>query len=243
MTIALRIAYPRFVERARTQDVTAEVWDGASGAAVTAATYTLYDDVGNKAVDGATATPGAGGVVSYELNATAIPATKAYSTRWREQWDVTVDGTVYTLRRDVHLIPLALYPVATVADIETRYTELRHKYPDGRDSWQHVIDEAWKQIVGRIVSDGKQPSRIISPWSLRGVHAELALCLAWRESSVYNPGGQFGELADAHCEMYEKLWAALSFEYDLDDDGDADEVAAAQGPIVATAGNLRRWRR
>ena len=239
--IAARFGYPQFIERAKTQSVTVEVWDGSSWAAVTAATYTLIKPDGTKAVDAATATPGASGVVSYELNATAIPATEAYSTRWREQWDVTVDGTVYTLRRDAHLIPLALYPTATTADIERRYTKLRHKYPDGRDSWQHVIDEAWEQIVGRLISDGKQPSRIITPWSLKAPHAELALCLAWRETSVYNPGGRFDELAQAHCDRFEELWAALVFEYDTDDDGDADEQESAHGPVLATAGRKRGY--
>ena len=237
--IASRFQFPRFIERAKTQAVIVEVWDGSGYANPTAAAYTLYRSDGTKAVDGAAADSIVGGIATYTLDASAIPTTVAYSTRWREEWAVTVDGTEHTLRRDVHLIPLALYPVVTVADIEVRYTELRRLLPQNRDSWAHVVDEAWQQIVGRLVSEGKQPGRIISPWSLRESHVELALCLAFREVSIYNPNGQYQALADHHCERFDMAWAGLKFEYDIDDDGDADENVAPGGPILATSANIR----
>ena len=61
-----------------------------------------------------------------------------------------------------------------------------------------VIDEAWRQILGRLIAKGRMPYLILDPWSLREIHLETTLGLIFRDFASSMGEGRYLELAESH---------------------------------------------
>lgn len=228
---------PQFLERAKAQTLVLSLFRGGSQVAITSGTVDVIREDGTKVIDGAAVTVDASGSATYALLAGDTTTSDAFSTRWRVEWTVVVDGETITYREDAHLVRTSPYFSIGEADLLRRHSDLASLYPEGRTSWQHAIDEARDVIWGRLMADARYPYLIVSQWSLREPGLCLALSLVCRELSSYTNGrGRWADLAAHYQACFETLWAGLNFEYDDDQDGDADRREGAQAVVTLTQG-------
>jgi len=232
---------PNFYRRGFTNALSLVVRDG-SGEAATVASGTITVREGTRvAVDGAAITPGASGEATYSLLSTAVPDTLPYSTRWSEQWDLTLDdGTVLSYVRDAHLVRAKPEPRIDAADLLRRHSDIATQYTLAQA--QVFVDEAWDTIIGRMVSDGRYPQHVLSTWALAEPHMLLSLAFLFRSASTYTAGGgKYATLATEYAAEFESLWGKVSWMLDTDEDGVADGSTAAAEPVVLLFEPPPRW--
>lgn len=235
-TYSARFSTPDWIGRATDQTLALPVYRDGALAAPASGTFTLTDPAGAVVVSAAAVTVSAS-VATYSLAAATVPATLNLSDRWLETWSLVMpDGRTYPFRRDAALVRARLYPVVTDLDLTRLHTELREWMAQDASSLQNYIDAAWDDVLLRLMEDGRYPSLVLSPWSLRGAHTWLALAYAFRDyaSSAAGSADKYGPLAAHYLEEYGKAWSRLRFTYDIDEDGvvDDEEQGVAAEPVL-----------
>jgi len=237
-----RIPFPDFLERARTQLVKLEVYRDGALAAPSSGTVSIYDESDTAIVDAAAVTV-VSSVAQYSLSAATIPATTPVGEGWRIEWALVMpDGITHTFRRSAALVLRALYPVVTDVDLTAMYTDLADLRPTALSSFQGYIDEAWRQILGRLIGKGRMPYLILDPWSLREIHLETSLALIFRDFASSMGEGRYLELAESHKKEAAFAWNGLTFQYDEDHDGKADTQRRKGAEPVVYLSNAPRTR-
>ncbi len=244
---------PQELERGRTQAVTYPLYRDGELVAPSSGTYTLFEigqgsdaAADGKLVDAANVTI-TGSVATYSVTSAVLAATLTLGEGYREEWELTIDGIVFTFERPAALIRKRLYPVISDLDLEARYKELRTiKTRDPyTGTWQPFIDEAWTIIRGRLLREGHLPYLIRTPHSLREIHLHLTLQLICMDFySGLDEASKWLELADRHEKAYAHEWGQAQFGLDYDKDGaqdDADKLTAARRPIYANATGHTRY--
>ncbi len=238
-----RIAYPDLLERARTQTVSLEIYRSGALVAPSSGTFTLYDSASAEIVPAAAVTI-AGGIATYSLGASSLPATLALGRGYREAWALVLDGVTRTYHRDAALVLHAAFPVITDADLTGLYSDLDRHLASGTTTFQPKIDEAWKRIVGRLEQMGVLLEHVITSWSLREVHLELTFHLIALDFHRAQ-GGRWGELAGSHKKEFEIALGRMSFVRGTGGTGQADSDdrrAANKGVTYVNASPLTSWR-
>ena len=238
-----RIPFPDYLERNRSQTVKLEVYRDGALAAPSSGTFTLYDDSDEEVVSAAAVTI-ASSVAEYTIPALTLPTSKAVGEGWREEWALLMpDGVIHTFRRSAALVLKNLYPVITDLDLTALYTDLGDLRPASLTSFQGYIDEAWRQVLGRLIAAGRFPYLILDPWSLREIHLETTLALIFRDFASSLGQGQYLELAESHKKEASFAWKTLTFQYDEDHDGkpDSKRRRAAEPVIYLSNAPRTRW--
>ena len=239
-----RISIPEYLERNRAQVVSLEVYRDGALAAPSSGTFTLFDAQGAEVVSAAAVTV-SGSIAQYSIPAATLPTTKAVGEGWLSEWALVMpDGITHTFRRSSALVLRALYPVITDLDLLALYTDLNLLRPSGLSSFQGYIDEAWRQVLGRLISKGRFPYLIVDPWALREIHLETTLGLIFRDFASSIGEGRWLALAENHKKEASFAWQALTFQYDEDHDGQPDggERRKSAHPVVYLSNAPRtRW--
>ncbi len=237
-----RVAYPDYLDRGRTQQVSLPLYRDGSLVPPSSGTFTLYDTGSTVLSTGAVTVTG--DVATYEILAADLPDTLAHGHGYREEWELALpDGTTRTYRRDAALVRQAPHPVITDADVEATYTDLARQRASGTTTWQGYIDEAWRRILGRLEGQGVFPESIVSSWSLREVHLELVYHLISLDFAK-SQGGRWLDLAQQHKKEFELAWARLRFVTSTDDEGVADStdlLAANKGVTYCNRAPATSW--
>jgi len=238
-----RVAYPDYLQRGRAQVVSFPLYlngELASPMSIPASTFRLYSPDGQLLVEGTVDV--VDDVATYSLTAGDLPATLSLGQGYREEWAIVcADEVPRTFRRDAAVVRYAAYPVVTDADLLGVYSDLNRQLKAGTTTFQAYIDEAWKRILGRLVSQGVFPEKVVESWSLREVHMELTLhlvCLDCHRAS----GGRWIELASTHKKEFEMAWGRLTFK---ESDGDGNEGSATRYSVprvtFSNASPRRTW--
>lgn len=239
-----RIPFPDYLERARAQLVTLEVYRDGALVAPSSGTFTLYDAAGSPVLDGVAVTI-ASSRAQYSIGAGSLPSTLPVGEGWQEEWSLTfADGVTRIFRRSAALVLRAIHPVITDADLLACYSDLDDLRPSDMTSYQAAIDEAWRQIVGRLVGKGRFPYLILDPWSLREIHLETTFSLIFRDFASSVGEGRYLELAESHKKTAASAWRQLSFQYDKDHDGrpDGQGKRTSYEPVIYLSNAPRgRW--
>jgi len=138
----------------------------------------------------------------------------------------------------------AARPTLTDDDITAVYSDLARHMATGDTTFQPKIDEAWKQILGRLEMQGVFPDHIVTYWSVREVHLQLALYLTLLDFSS-RQGDRWAEMAEAHKREFEMAWARLRFRKSTTDTGLQDDdgmKSAGEGVTHTNASPRRSWR-
>jgi hypothetical protein len=239
-----RIPFPDFLERGRAQLVTLEVYrDGALDAPVSG-TFTLTDAAGVAQVDAQAVTISASRA-QYSIAALTLPSSLPLGEGWQEEWALVFsDGVERIFRRSASLVLRSIHPVITDADLLACYSDLDDLRPSDQTSYQTSIDEAWRQIIGRLVGRGRRPYLILDPWSLREIHLETTLSIIFRDFASSIGEGRYLDLAESHKKTAASAWRQLTFQYDSDHDGKADgrgRRTAAEPVIYLSNAPRGRW--
>lgn len=224
-----RVAYPDYLQRGRAQIVSFPLYiDGelAAPAAIPEGAFRLYSPDGQLLVEGAVVVTSE--IATFSLTAGQLPSTLSFGQGYREEWELTcADSVRRTFRRDAAVVRYAAYPVVTDGDLLGVYSDLNRQLKAGTTTFQAYIDEAWKRILGRLVSQGVFPEKVVESWSLREVHMELTLhlvCLDCHRAS----GGRWIDLASTHKKEFEMAWGRLTFK---EADGDGNEGSSTRHSV------------
>ena len=239
-----RIPFPDYLERGRTQLVTLEVYRDGALEAPSSGTFTLIDASGVEQVSAA-AVSVVGSRAQYSISAGTLPDTLPLGEGWQGVWSLVFsDGVTREFVRSGALVLRALHPVVTDADLLACYSDLDDLRPANMTSYQGPLDEAWRQLIGRLVGKGRFPYLILDPWSLREIHMEITLSLIFRDFASSVGEGRYLDLAESHKKTAASAWRSLTFQYDSNHDGRPDGSGDRKGaePVIYLSNAPRgRW--
>lgn len=220
--------------------------DGAPVSAPSAATYTLRDAAGT-AVTGlsaAVATPAVGGA-SIAIGASVLD-NESYSSDYTETWALTMGGVVYLFDRVAVICRVPPIAPLTVADLQRAHPDLVGDWllPSGLTSWQPFIDEAFDELIARLLEHGTGP-HLIASWSVvRRVLKRMALLEIATHLAMSRDGSTrwadlaavLGASADEPRSV-EAAWASLFVRLDRDENGavDTDDDLQSRPGVYAAA--------
>lgn len=238
MALSIAQSLPYFLERAKTQTISAPLYTAGALVAPTQAgsTVSVFDESGTAIVSAAAVTV-TGSIATYQISAATLPATLSLSSRWRVRWSLIVSGEAHTFEVEAHLCRTVWYPTIVESDITTdSHPELASLRPSGATSWASHIDAAGEDIQRMLLADERRPYLVLSQWSLWEPHRLKALTRIFRALSVQTgPGSRYDALANQYAEDFRTAWAGLKFAYDYDADGlkgGGDEQSVAAVPVV-----------
>lgn len=245
---SVRVAYPTYLVRGRTQTVSLPLYRSGALFAPTqsGSTFALLKPDGSTEVVAAAAVTVSGSIATYAVAAASLPSTLTLGHGYREKWTLVISGETdpRIYYRDAALVLHAAYPVLTDADLAGVYADLTDQLPSGTTTFQAYIDEAWKRILGRLESQGVFPEHVVTSWSLREVHMELTLHLIALDFAR-SAGGRWLELAASHKKEFEMAWQRLRFVKGSGADGQADDdtqTPANKGVTFMNASPRTSWR-
>lgn len=217
--IVTRFSTPRLIVRDVAQTLTFPVYEEDALSEPTSGTYTLYKGT-TSTLTGAVVV--ASEVATFDVTAIAL-ADASYDVDYHEDWDLLIDGQEYKFRRDVYVVRRDLYPVLTDQDLIRLHSDFALLMPSTMDSYGSYRDEAWDQILGRLIGLGNLPQLITNSWAFRTPHLWLTLHLICTDFSTEEAGtGKWTKLSEKYFERYTDEWDQLQLRYDTDEDGVAD---------------------
>ena len=215
-----RFLTPAYLERDRSTYLSLGVYTAGALAAPSVGEIQIYDASNTALVADDTAVRIRSSVANYTLESSVV-SSKSLGAGWRVEWSLTMpDGYVHVLRQDAALVRVRLAPVITDADLLARHTDLTNLRPANQSSYQGYIDEAWRDVLGRLEAAGRRPYLVISPEALRPVHLFTTLELIFRDfAGSGDPTNKWTMLAEHYSKEGERGWAHLSLVYDETDSG------------------------
>lgn len=247
-TISTGQTIPHFIQRETDNVIYLSLFSDAQPATPEdGATVSIYDGQGKAIVTDGDVTEGLPS--SYTISASVLPDTVPFSERWVVEWTGSYADTEFLIREDAHLVLRKISPVVSEATLIQRHFDLANLRPKGRTSWQPEIDNAWIDVVVRLLSQGQMPYLAMNPWAFREAHMFGALAIIFREISTHaSGGGKYADLAMQYAAAAEASWSRMNLVYDTSQEGVAGSADAAQAtPVVMlTTGNRssfgwRRW--
>jgi hypothetical protein len=212
---------PYLLERGALQTIEAPIRYGSAGSLVAPAsgTITINRPDGTALVSGAAVTVSS----STATYAVTPAASETLGAGWDVLWTLTIGGVVYpTFRQSAYLVKYVPPMVISARDLYTRIPELEHRVPQAQDDtdrggtgtgWQPQIDEAYYELIRRLLSDGREPWKIREVTGYRDwlLTRALQLCVG---TISFGPDSAWAQQSKAlHFEM-QRASAALRFQYD-----------------------------
>ena len=219
-----RVRVPVVFERAA--DVTTIITLDLGGTPVAPteakSTYTLLSPTGAAIVD-AEAVTVVGNDATYGITGAVLAATLAYGQGYREVWNLVVNGINRPVPRPAILAKYPLLCPLTQGDLTGIYPNLDSMLRAGATDLQRFIDEAWGDILRRLLQDGRWTDAVVDVDSLYMPMRERTFFYYFRYIAASNPSdGTFKELYLEHEQAYFREWGGVRFKTDLGQDGVAD---------------------
>jgi len=237
-TYRIHAPYPEWLVRGQANTIEAKIYD-ASGDLIApgdASTVTIYDDSNEKIVDAASATI-VGSVARYTIAAVDLPSSLDIGDGWRIEWDLPIGGNPSQMFvRAASLVRSFLYPTVVSADLQARHQNLSRLIATGNDA-DDFITTAWEVLVRMLLKAGRMPWLILSPFALHDALVFKSLELIFRDGHAAAGDGKFSELAEHYAEQFAHEWSSITFDYDFNEDGQADtDERASTEAIIFTGG-------
>lgn len=169
-TRAFAVEAPYLLARGMAQTIQAPMRDPGTGALVapdaSGCTVTIVRPNGSTLVSGAAA-PVSSSIAGYTLTPAA---SETLGEGWEVRWSLVFDGVAFpTIRQSAYLCEYVPPNVVSPMDLYTRVPELRARIPQAQGErgdntgWQPQIDEAYYQLLQKLVDDARKP------WLIREV--------------------------------------------------------------------------
>lgn len=226
-TYAFGRPVPFLLERGVAQTIQAPVRHGADGSLVepdAGGTVTILRPDGTAFVSGATVSI-TSSIAGYELTPSS---SETLGEGWETRWSLSFSSVAYPVfRQAAYLCDYVPPNVVSVYDLYTRIPELSARVPrrqgaaaDGGtgEGWQRQIDEAYYELIRRLLEDGQKP------WLIREVTGyrdwlltrALQLCVG---AVSYGPQDDWAQHSkELHFEL-QRVEARLRFQYSDEDAG------------------------
>ena len=225
-----RFALPDLIVRGRDSHAVLEVYQHGARHSLSSVTATVYRADGTVFAEPTPVLSDGNKIATVTITG-ASTSSESLGDGWRISYVATVEGEVYEFSNEAMLVRAALYPVLTDADLYKRVSSLD---PEGTTpitslaDFQTFRDEAWIEISQRLIQEGNRPALILSGSALRGPHLELTLAMIFEDLST-RLNEAYEARAQQYRRQYEHTWRRLTFRYDSDEDGHADDVRRRRG--------------
>lgn len=241
MSLILRHAGPRVVERGVAVSLTADVYDAAGGQLTpTAGSITIRD--GSEVVVDAAAVTSFGPPADYSL-AGSVTSSRALSERWVEEWSLTISATPYVFRRAGYIVRHAFYPTLTDTDLYARYSDLSDLRDPDQASYEAQREAARERIERDLIKKGKRPWLVFDSWALYDAHLALTGHIIFNDFATSIGDGRYKEEALRLHDEYLREMDSCNFRYDVDETGDVtstSQVSPVPTVILSGAPRMRR---
>lgn len=236
---SFRSPYPDVLARNRTNTLSGTLQYSGTAPTISAATFALYRPDGVE-VTGCTLSL-AGNVATVSVPAASLPTTLTLGEGYQEVWTFTISGTAYTYQRPAALARYQLVPAIHVSDVSGstgRQPSLARNLGAGV-TVQSFMDQAWAQIVRRIISAGHLPYLVRTPDAIGEAHICLTLALAYEGMAAGSDNAVYQKLAESYRKQYSDAWGSITWQTDYDHDGKIDDPSQRQsagGRVMHTFG-------
>ena len=221
---AARFLSDDIIERGRENTLRCPVYQNGSLVAPDAGgTVIIYDQTNTVQLSSVVTISGSIAQVAY------TPAvTLALSTGWRIEWTLTINSVVRVFRNEAALVRHRLYPCITGEDLFRLHPDLDPAHEasavEATRSHQPQIDEAFADVENRLLAMGNRPNLVMTPSAFREFLIYKALEIIWRfEASTAGENSNAERLEVKYEKKAETAWDRITFSYDDDDDGQAEE--------------------
>lgn len=216
---SFRNSYPAVIVREKANTAKLAAYRSGALVAPSSATYTLVNPAGNAVVNAAACTI-TGSIAQYSIASGSLPSTLTVGEGYQERWVFTFSGEPATVEilRPACMVVAAVYPVVSDADLTAQYFNLSNYLAGSLTSFQSQIDEAWGQLMARLVKHGRLPYCIRTPDSLREAHLHLTLAILFQGFGLGAEGEHWRTLAKEHKAAFEAAYQSLTVQLDNDQD-------------------------
>ena len=190
------------------------------------------------------------GTLQYTHPANHFPENILLGEGYVQTWEATIDGDTYFFRRSIAVVLRRLYPTVSDTDLETEYSDLANLRPASLSSYQSYIDSSWYEILRRVRRTGMgYEYLVLTPESFHDALLHLTLYKIFRDfhSSLGQSGNaRFLDLAQAHLQHYNAEYEMITFVYDDQHEGRADDPnqrTRGRPVVYLTAPGPNRWLR
>ena len=239
---AARVAYPSLLVLGRDTKVQLPVYYQGALVAPTSGTYQLQAIGGALAVNAAVSITS--NVATYTIPAATLASTLPLGEGYAEVWLLQFSGeaALREFRRTAVLAKCPIFPVITDLDLIAEYDALADQQVGRMANFQGPIDQAWKQVISRLIQEGRLPYMVRTPDALREAHLHLSLSKLFQSFGLNADGARWLERSDTELGRYEKAWGSASVQLDQDQDGIVDNPlarASATGVVTLNGGQPR----
>jgi hypothetical protein len=235
---SFRSLYPDVLARGRTNTLSGTLQNAGTAPTITAATFHLYRPDGVE-VTGCTLSL-ASNVATVTVPAASLPATLTLGEGYQEVWTFTVGGVEYSYQRPAALALYQLVPAIHQSDVSGstgRQPSLARNLGAGV-TVQSFMDQAWGQIVRKIIAAGHLPYLIRTPDALGEAHICLTLALAYEGMAAGSDNATYAKLAATYREQWGKEWGAVNWQTDYDHTGKITDPSQRQ---ISRGGVMHAW--
>ena len=240
-TYAFARPAPYLLERGATQTLTAPIRHGSGGGLIAPASGTVpiaRPDGTNLVEDQPVA------VSSSTAQFTVAPAaSETLGAGWTVLWTLTFSGVVYPVyRQSAYLVKYVPPNVISERDLYARIPELQHRVPQSQgdtdrggsgEGWQPQIDEAYFELLRRLIDDGRKPWLVREVTGYRDflLNRALQLCVG---TISFGPDSTWAEQSKRL--HFEGKTVAARMRFQLDDEDSATRRGASPVLRVAAVG-------
>ena len=236
-----RWAGPSMIERGKAQEISVSIELSGSAAAVTSATFSLYEADGTILIDAIAASVVAGTVTG--AIAAIDTAGKTLGKAWLVRFDATIGGKVYTLYNDAVLALARIYAPIGQTDLVARHSDVAALVSASKGNLQDYIDSAWTELLGRLYADSVPYWQIRTPSALREWMFARSFALIFRDyATLLDPGDRYMEHADRYEAQADKAYDKIRIRIDIGEDNRIEADAKPVSPVIMLTSGPRRYR-
>jgi hypothetical protein len=230
VNLVCRYSLPQIAQRGIDNVLSVEVYSSDANSILipTAATITIYDG-SDKLIDAAAATAGA--ATSYTWLGAATTS-RPLSDDILLVWELTIDGSVYTVSQPGYLVRRKIFPVITDHDLRNYHTELADFRDPDFASFADQRNEAWVNIQKTLIERGRFPHLILDPWTLRTIHIYETFRIIFRDAAQSIGDDRYQTLTEDYTDLSSQEWGRVNFRYDSDEDGYMEDTTISAYPVV-----------
>lgn len=214
-----RLPLPDTIERGQPNDLRCPVYLSGALTAPASGTVAVYDSAGTARL------------ASTDVTITSSVAGKSWTPgsdlvlgeNWRVEWSLVVSGVTYQFRNPAMLVRCRPSCPITPQDMYDLAPALSPSGSDpitGASAADHdgMIEVAWIDVQGRLLSAGRRPWLVVGGHALRDVTLYTALARTF-DSLAHRNRETYGEAGKDYQKRADEAWSRLTLSYDLEDDG------------------------
>jgi hypothetical protein len=214
----VRFAGPTLIEKGRDTVITCPVYLSGALVAPSVVVVSIWTAASAPVVAAASGSV-VGSVATYTVPA-ASTSGLPYGADWRIEWTLTLSSVVEVIQTDAALVRNAIRNPITDVDLYAREPALD---PNGSapihslSNFQTVLDDAWKTLLNRLLTDGQYPWKMPSAAVLRETMLALTLHRVY-QSFTTGLNDAYGKTADAYRRDYHEAYRSIRYSEVIDPD-------------------------